>query len=87
MGVSKNRGKPPKMDGENNGKTLLKFMIWGAHPFFWKHPYGKFAPLFFVHPLQDGAADPETGHHLGFGCLPVPWSTGGDVVSPEIHRV
>ena len=28
----------PKMDGENNGKSLLKFMIWGYH-FFWKHPY------------------------------------------------
>ena len=20
-------------------KTLLKWMIWGAHPYFWKHPY------------------------------------------------
>ena len=23
------------MDGENNGKTLLKWMIWGYH-FFWE---------------------------------------------------
>ena len=28
-GVSKNRGDTPKMDGENNGTPLLKFMIWG----------------------------------------------------------
>ena len=34
MGVSKNRGGPPKMDGENNGNTLLKLMIWGV--LFWK---------------------------------------------------
>ncbi len=34
----KNRGKTPKMDGENNGKPYEKFMIWGAHPYFWKHP-------------------------------------------------
>ena len=26
------------MDGENHGKTLLKFMIWGGLPYFWKHP-------------------------------------------------
>ena len=39
MGVSKNRGKHPKMDGENNGKPYyIKWMIWG-YPFFWKHPY------------------------------------------------
>ena len=35
--VSKNRGKNPKMDGENNGKPLLEWMIWGYH-YFWKHP-------------------------------------------------
>ena len=23
-------GKPPKMDGEKNGKPLLKWMIWGG---------------------------------------------------------
>ena len=37
MGVSKNRGKTPKMDGLY-WKTLLKFMIWG-YPYFWTHPY------------------------------------------------
>jgi len=37
VGVSENRGKNPKMDGENNGKTLLKWMIWGYH-YFWKYP-------------------------------------------------
>ena len=28
----------PKMDGLS-WKTLLKWMIWGAHPYFWKPPY------------------------------------------------
>ena len=37
MGVSKNRSYP-KMDGLE-WKSLLKWMIWGAHPYFWKHPY------------------------------------------------
>ena len=32
VGVSKNRGKTPKMDGLQ-WKTLLKFMIWG-YPYF-----------------------------------------------------
>ena len=37
MGVSKkNRGTPKWM--VYNGKTLLKWMIWG-YPYFWKHPY------------------------------------------------
>ena len=35
--VSKNRGTPKWM--VYNGKTLLKWMIWGAHPYIWKHPY------------------------------------------------
>ena len=39
MGVSKNRGKPPKiLDGLKWFQTLLKWMIWGYHN-FWKHPY------------------------------------------------
>ena len=33
MGVSKNRGKHRKMDGEHNGKTLLTWMIW-RNPIF-----------------------------------------------------
>ena len=40
MGVSKNRGKTSKMDGENNGK-LLEFMIWGV-----------FKPLFVETPIN-----------------------------------
>ena len=40
LGVSKNRGTP-KMDGENNGNPLLKWMIWGVLTHWvWKHPYG-----------------------------------------------
>ncbi len=30
-------GKKTKLDGENNGKPLLKWMSWGYH-YFWKHP-------------------------------------------------
>ena len=36
MGVSKNRGTPKWM--VHNGKTLLKWMIWG-YPYFWKQLY------------------------------------------------
>ena len=40
MGVSKNRGKTPKMDGEYNGKLYEQMddLGWKA-PYFWKHPY------------------------------------------------
>ena len=31
---TKNRGKTPKMDGENHGKPYLKWMIWGENPLF-----------------------------------------------------
>jgi len=37
MGVSKKYGYP-KMDGLY-WKSLLKWMIWGENPYFWKHPY------------------------------------------------
>ena len=30
--------KTPKMDGENKGKTLLTFMIWGETPLFLETP-------------------------------------------------
>ena len=32
MDVSKNSGKPTKMDGENNGKPYSNGMIWGGFP-------------------------------------------------------
>ena len=39
VGVSKNRGKTPKMDGLK-WKILWKWMIWGENlHYFWKHPY------------------------------------------------
>ena len=43
MGVSKNRGKTPKMDGLY-GKSLLKWMIWGVKPslFLVQHPYSNY---------------------------------------------
>ena len=34
MGVEPKIGKHPKMDGENNGKPFLKWMIWGETPPF-----------------------------------------------------
>ena len=36
MGVSKNRGGPPKMDGEdyNGTPSFLKWMIWGENLLF-----------------------------------------------------
>ena len=37
MGVSKNRGGPPKWM-VYNGKTLLKWMIWGENPLFLETP-------------------------------------------------
>ena len=36
--VATSGGKTSKMDGENHGKTLLKWMIWKYHS-FWKHPF------------------------------------------------
>ena len=40
MGVSKNRGKHPKMDGENKGTPyFLVDDFGGKNPYFWKHPY------------------------------------------------
>ena len=34
------------MDGENNGKSLLKWMIW-RYPYFWKHPTSLFRGMDF----------------------------------------
>ncbi len=30
---------------------MNKWMIWGAHPYFWKHPYGE--SLFYNHANPD----------------------------------
>ncbi len=32
-------GKPPKWIVKIMDPTLLKWMSWGTHPYFWKHPY------------------------------------------------
>ena len=42
MDVSKNRGgfcKPPKMDGEDNGKPYEQMGDFWGYTYFWKHPY------------------------------------------------
>ena len=38
MGVSKNRGKTPKMDGENNGKPYEQMDDLGVFPLFLETP-------------------------------------------------
>ena len=38
MGVSKNRGKTPKMDGENHGKPYEQMDDLGGPPLFWETP-------------------------------------------------
>ena len=44
-GFVANMGVEPKIVGKTPKwmvkmvETLLKWMIWGAHPYFWKHPY------------------------------------------------
>ena len=48
MAVSKNRGTPKWMVYlmEN---PIKNGMIWGVHPYFWKHPYdGMFLFLFLI---------------------------------------
>ena len=40
MGVSKNRGKTPKMDGGNNGSNPIKMDDLGGFPIFLvQHPH------------------------------------------------
>ena len=38
MGVSKNRGGPPK-SSILIGFSLISHPFWGFSPYFWKHPY------------------------------------------------
>ena len=40
------------MDGENNGKPLLKWMIWRFFPYVWKHPFGEICFTFDRHLKQ-----------------------------------
>ena len=40
VGVSNNRGKNPKMDGENHGKPYEQMGDLGKPHYFWKHPGG-----------------------------------------------
>ena len=50
MDVSKNRGKTPKMDGENKGSNPMnKWMIWGV-PLFLETPiYVFFVSVVYIH--------------------------------------
>ena len=67
MGVSKNRGKTPKIHGENKGKPyFLNGMIWGVFPLFLvqhpqkglghvsfeTHKISSFTNFGFIHPKQ-----------------------------------
>ena len=41
------------MDGLFHGKPMNKWMIWGAHQYFWKHPYScVFAGVHAIHHLH-----------------------------------
>ena len=65
-GVSKNRGKTPKMDGENNGKPLF-FDGWfgGKTHYFRKHPYDK---LIVLEPRKELSPNhPFSGPMLNWG--------------------
>ena len=45
MGVSKNRGKTPKMDGENNGKPYEQMGWFGGKPTIFGNIHGDMEPL------------------------------------------
>ena len=67
MDVSKNRGTPKWM--VYNGKTLLKWMIWG-YPYFWKHPV--IASSYFQ---AESPYVPKKHHHFSsdfLGCFFIP---------------
>ena len=49
MGVSKNRGGPPKWM-VYKGKALSELMIWG-YPYFWKHPYIPHQPYLLIYTI------------------------------------
>ena len=54
MGVSKNRGKTPKMDGENNGKPYEQMDDLGGKPTIFGNPHLKTLILpqrYFLRPV------------------------------------
>ena len=55
MGVSKNRGKTPKMDGENSGKSYEQMDDLGgsSHPYFWFNTHIKMVDLWKAIALQE----------------------------------
>ena len=70
IGVSKNRGGPPKWM-VYKGKILLELMIWG-YPYFWKHPNQWLEDDFFL--LGPGLFSGATGNHPIFD---VAWNLSG----------
>ncbi len=66
MGVSKNRGKTTKMDGENHGKPYEQMDdLGGFHPYFWFNSHVRYPKKlpFFKGP---GFPVPFQGyHHVG----------------------
>ena len=50
MGVSKNRGKTPKMDGENNGKPYCLMDGLGAKPTIFGNTHIRIPPNLKDHP-------------------------------------
>ena len=69
IGVSKNRGGYPKMDGENNGKPLFFNDDFGGKPtIFGKHLYGLFNSKFICQwtYVQPHGSDEPSGHCTDF---------------------
>ena len=69
MGVSKNRGKKPKMDGENNGKPELKMDDLGV-PLFLKTPICTSMIIYVPHHTW-GMTPYKSIKDLGFRKIPI----------------
>ena len=75
------------MDGENNGKPLLKFVIWGEHPLFSETPIYIYIYCIYkcIHVRYIEIEKGERGIHLDF---PGMCGTGKSVKClPELHPI
>ena len=61
----KDRGKTPKMDGENHGKPYEQMDdLGGKHPYFWKHPYPQGMLFFWRKWTPEKKITQMLGHYL-----------------------
>ena len=78
MEVSKNRGKIPKMDGENNGKPYEQMDDLGGFPIFLETPiyvHGGLVSKVFLGPTgsEPNRTDPKKGEDSGETGFFFPW--------------